>query len=186
MAASCAQEQSEAGVRDRPAPRGERLDERRVSVRPVRTSDLVLIQEMHGRLSKESVYLRYLAPKPPHVQDLERMCFLDGRQGMALVATVGQAPHKVVATACYCVHPGDPSRAEPAVLVEDAYQGQGLGKRLFLALCQQARLKGVEVSECFTHLENHRVLGLIRGCGLRYENGCSRGVREIRVRLKTG
>jgi RimJ/RimL family protein N-acetyltransferase len=160
------------------------LDRSPATVRPVRQSDVVLIQEMHLRLSKESVYYRYLAPHAPDPEALRRLCFLDGRPGAAIVATVQEPQEKVIAMACYAVDPGDPATAEPAILVEDSYQGRGLGKRIFLALCQQATRMGLEVFECFTHLDNHRVLRLIKGSGLRYESRYSQGVREIRVWLK--
>jgi GNAT superfamily N-acetyltransferase len=156
----------------------------RVTVRPVRQSDLVLIQEMHARLSKESLYSRYLVPHPPAPEDLQRLCFLDGKRGVAIVATVKEPQEKVIAMACYCVDPGDPTAAEPAVLVEDSYQGRGLGKRISLALCQQAIQRGVEVFECFIHPANQRVLRLIKGSGLHCESGYSQGLKEIRVWLK--
>jgi RimJ/RimL family protein N-acetyltransferase len=155
-----------------------------VTVRPVQQSDVVLIQEMHTRLSKESVYYRYLAPYTPPPEDLQRLCFLDDRRGMAIVATVEEPRRKVIAMACYCVDPSDPTRAEPAILVEDSYQGRGLGKRMFLALCHQASKMGLEVFECFTHPANHRVLRLIESCDLQFEGTYSQGVREIQVWLK--
>jgi RimJ/RimL family protein N-acetyltransferase len=154
-----------------------------LTVRPVQHSDVVLIQEMHMRLSKESVYYRYLAPHAPDPQDLQRLCFLDDHSGLAIVATVREPQEKVVAMACYAVDPDDPTTAEPAILVEDSYQGRGLGKRMFLALCQKANQMGLESFECFTHLVNRRAMRLIEGCGLRYECGYSQGVREVRVWL---
>jgi RimJ/RimL family protein N-acetyltransferase len=160
------------------------LDETGVTVRPARQSDVMLLQEMHLRLSKESVYYRYLAPRTPDREALQSLCFLDDPSGLAIVATVEEPQEKVIAMACYAADPDDPTAAEPAILVEDSYQGCGLGKRMFLALCQQASLEGLERFECFTHPANHRVLCLIKGCGLRYECTYGRGVREIRVWLK--
>jgi GNAT superfamily N-acetyltransferase len=160
------------------------LDGGRVAVRPVRQSDVVLIQAMHLRLSKESVYYRYLAPHAPDLETLQRLCFLDNPSGVAIVATVQELHEKVVAMACYCVDPEDPAAAEPAILVEDSYQGRGLGKRIFLALCQQARQQGLERFECFTHPANHGVLCLVKGCGFRSECSYSQAVREIRIWLK--
>ena len=159
-------------------------DGARVMVRPVRQRDVVLIQAMHLRLSKESVYYRYLAPRAPDRVALQSLCLLDGRPGLAIVATVPKPREKVIAMACYCVHPDDPTTAEPAILVEDSYQGRGLGKRIFLILCQQASQMGLERFECITHPANHRVLSLIKGCGLRSECAYNQGVREIRVWLK--
>jgi RimJ/RimL family protein N-acetyltransferase len=160
------------------------LDGAQVTVRPAQQSDVALIQEMHMRLSKESIQYRYLAPHTPDPEDLQRLCFLDDRSGVAIVATVQEPQEKVIAMACYAVDPGDPTTAEPAVLVEDSYQGRGVGKRILLALCQQARQMGLEAFECFTHLANDRVLRLIKGSGLRYESRYSRGVREFRVWLQ--
>jgi RimJ/RimL family protein N-acetyltransferase len=139
---------------------------------------------MHLRLSKESVYYRYLAPRTPDPEALQRLCFLDDPSGLAIVATVQEPQEKVIAMACYAVHADDPTAAEPAILAEDSYQGRGLGKHIFLALCQQATQKGLERFECFTHPANHRVLCLIKGCGFRSECTYSQGVREIRVWLK--
>jgi GNAT superfamily N-acetyltransferase len=156
----------------------------RVTVRPVQHSDLSLIEEMHLRLSKDSVYYRYLAHHSPELEILQCLCFLDNPSGQAVVATVQEPQEKVIAVACYCVHPDDPKTAEPAILVEDGYQRRGLGKRVFRDLCRRARQMGVEMFECFTHPENHRALGLIRGCGLRYECAFGQGVREIRIWLR--
>jgi len=158
-----------------------------MTVRPVRQSDVVLIQEMHTRLSKESLYSRYLAAHPPAPEDLQRLCFLDGGPGVAMVATVEepQGQEKVVAMACYCVDPGDPTTAEPGILVEDSYQGRGLGRRIGLALCQQANQRGVETFQCFILPANHRVLRLIKGSGLHCESRSSHGLNEIRVWLES-
>lgn len=155
-----------------------------VTVRPVRQSDVVLIQEMHKRVSKESLYYRYLAPHAPAPEILQRLCFLDGGPGAAIVATVEEPQEKVIAVACYCVDPDDPTTAEPAILVEDSYQGRGLGRRMGLALCQQANQMGLETFTCFIHPANHRVLRLIKGCGLHCEIRDRLGLMEIRVWLK--
>jgi GNAT superfamily N-acetyltransferase len=160
------------------------LDGTPVNVREVQKSDVVLIHEMHQRLSKESVYLRYLAPRMPDPEYVQRLCFFGGRPGLALVATVQEPRKRVIAMACYVVQPDDPYTAEPAIVVEDRYQGRGLGKRMLLALCQQARLMGLHSFVCFTHGANDCVLHLIKASGLSYESSYSKGVREFRVWLE--
>ena len=119
-----------------------------VTVREVRQSDAVLIEEMHARLSNESLYYRYLGINKPATEDLQRLCSSNNGGGMALVATIeghpGEgAPEKVIAVACYRVDAQDPSAAEPAILVEDSFQNCGLGKKILFALCRQAIQKGV-------------------------------------------
>ena len=46
-----------------------------VTVRPAQQSDVVLIQDMHRRLSKESVYYRYLVSRTPDREALQSLCF---------------------------------------------------------------------------------------------------------------
>jgi RimJ/RimL family protein N-acetyltransferase len=182
LAAGCHEEQApEPG---KSAPATALLYGTEVRVRPVQQSDVALIQEMHLRLSNESVYYRYLAPHAPTAEDLQRLCFLDGGAGAAIVATVEGPQEKVIAMACYCVDPGDPTTAEPAILVEDSYQGRGLGRRMFRALCRQAKQCGVDTFQCFAHPANHRVLRLIKGCGLHCESRHNEGVIETCVWLE--
>ena len=156
----------------------------RASVRAINPSDMVLLQEMHERLSKDSIYYRYLGAHKPTADNLAQLCSSNGSNGTVLVATVAEPEEKIVAVAYYQKNTEHPSKAEPAVLVEDSYQGRGVGKRILLALCQQARQMGLEAFECFTHLANDRVLRLIKGSGLHYESRYSRGVREFRVWLQ--
>ena len=55
-----------------------------VTIRPVQSEDLPLIQEMHQRLSPNSLYFRYLALSIPSAQDLEFQCSLNGGPGWQL------------------------------------------------------------------------------------------------------
>ena len=156
-----------------------------VTIRPVEEGDLELVIEMHGRLSKESTFSRYLAARQPSPRSLERLCSLSGETGVAIVATIKEPNEKIVAMACYGVDPDDPTSAEPAVLVEDCYQGRGLGRRILWELYEKAVRNGVEKFVCYTHPMNQRVLCLIEGCGLPYESRCVDGLIEIQVFLKS-
>jgi RimJ/RimL family protein N-acetyltransferase len=142
-----------------------------------------MIQEMHERLSGESLYYRYLGLNKPSIEDLQRLCSIDGGGGMALVATVEEPEKKVIAIAYYRVDPKNPSTAEPAVLVEDSYQGRGLGKQIIFALCQKAVQKGLETFDTFIHPANYRMLSMIKGSGLNFESRYSDGLKEVRVWL---
>lgn len=160
------------------------VDGASVTIRTVRQSDAPLIKEMHERLSKESIYFRYLGPNKPTLENLQRLCSSDGKAGTVLVATVEEPREKVVGIAHYCVDPIDPTTAEPAVIVEDNYQGCGLGKQIMLALCQDAILRGLKSFTTFIDPSNYRVVGLIKSSGLRFESRYNDGLKEIRVWLK--
>jgi GNAT superfamily N-acetyltransferase len=158
-------------------------DGTQITLRQVKNSDVILIQEMHERLSKDSIYYRYLGPYKPSLEDLQHQCSLDGGPGMAMVATLPDQPYKVVAVACYRGDPGNPSSVEPAILVEDEYQGRGLGKRLLLGLCHQAARRGVKIFKSNVHPTNQPVIHMIQSCGLPCESKYNDGLKEIRVWL---
>lgn len=154
-----------------------------VTVRAVRRSDALLIKEMHDRLSRDSIYYRYLGPNKPTIEDFQKLCSFDGVAGTVLVATVSEPQEKVIAIAYYCMDPMNPSTAEPAVLVEDNFQGRGLGKQIMLVLCQEAIRNGLETFDALIDPANYRVMGLVKGSGLPFESRYKDGLMGIRVWL---
>ena len=159
------------------------LDMTSVLVRATRQHDAELIWDMHERLSNDSVYFRYLGANKPSIESLQQLCSSGGVAGKVLVATVKEPQERVVAIACYHIDADNSSVAEPAVLVEDSYQGCGLGKRVMIALCKDAVQKGVKVFKTFIHPSNYRVMGLIQGSGLYFESKYNDGLKEIWVWL---
>jgi GNAT superfamily N-acetyltransferase len=154
-----------------------------VTVRSVRQDDVALIWEMHERLSDDSVYYRYLGANKPSSEDLVQLCSLDENTGTVLVATVHKPEEKVVGIACYRLNHQEPTAAEPAILVEDHYQGYGLGKKLVISLCQNAVQNGVERFDTFIHPANFRVVQMIKKSGLYFECKYRDRLKEIRVWL---
>jgi RimJ/RimL family protein N-acetyltransferase len=112
-----------------------------VTIRPIRPSDASLLAASHARLSDESVRRRYLAPKPTlSRRDLRYLTHVDGIDHVALVAVTAQG---IVGVARFVRSADDPRSAEAAVVVADDLQGQGLGRRLGLALADAARERGI-------------------------------------------
>ena len=153
------------------------------SIRRAKVSDAQRLIEMHQRLSKESVYYRYLGPYRPTLEDLQALCSLEEDKGIVLIATIEEPEEKIIGIANFCVDPQNPASAEPAILVEDDYQGYGLGRQLLQHLCQYASRLGVTEFKCHTHPSNYRVLRIIQGSGLKFECKYSQGIRVIRVWL---
>ena len=176
------QERTIAWSADRNRP--SQVDDASVTIRTIRQSDAPLIKEMHERLSKESIYFRYLGPNKPTLENLHRLCSPDDEAGTVLVATVNDSQEKVVGIAHYSIDAIDPTTGEPAVIIEDVYQSCGLGKQIMLALCQDAIQRGLETFTTFIDPSNYRVKRLIEGSGLRFESKYRNGLKEIRVWLK--
>jgi GNAT superfamily N-acetyltransferase len=154
-----------------------------VSVRPARPGDIQAIIDMHERLSRTSIYYRYLRPRAPSDEDIDAMCSPDEGEGAVLVATVGEDERTIVGLGQYARDPQRPSHAEPALLVEDRFQGQGIGNKLFERLIRNAVAHRVRVFDAFIDAQNHRVMRLLKSTGLPYEGLLAHGTRELRLRL---
>ena len=131
-----------------------------VATRPVRPDDRALFRRMWPRLSGETVYRRFHAPvhRLPD-ETVRRLVTVNHDAREAVVAVVGG---EVVGVARYDRLPTDPSTAEFAVLVEDAWQRAGVGRQLLAALTDLAARRGVHTLTATVQPDNRPVLALIR------------------------
>jgi L-amino acid N-acyltransferase YncA len=160
-------------------------DSNQVNVRAVQPNDAQNMLEMHQRLSQDSIYFRYLGPCKPSTVELKHLCSSEIKNSLTLVATVQDPEEKVVAIAYYQVDPEDPTSAEPAVLVEDGYQGRGIGKQVISKLIQQAIINGIETFVSFVHPANHRIFKMIKHSDFRYQRSycADLGLSKVQVSL---
>src|SRR3954464_6764398 len=96
---------------------------------------------MHARFSERTRYLRYFSPYPRiPARDLERFVNVDHRDREAFVVAHGA---ELIAVGRYeRLGPQAPD-AEVAFVVEDAYQGRGIGSVLLEHLAAAAREHGI-------------------------------------------
>ena len=98
----------------------------------------------------------------------------DGADHFGLVALDPEDPNEIIAVVRYARKPGD-ERAEYAALVEDRWQGQGVGASLTRWLIEVARGNGVRFFYAFVKGANKRMLNVLRHLDLpeheRVENG---------------
>jgi GNAT superfamily N-acetyltransferase len=131
-----------------------------VPTRPVRPDDGPLFCRLWSRLSRETVYRRFHAPlHGPPAGALPHLVTVDHDRREALVAVVGG---EVVGVARYDRSPADPATAEVAVVVEDGWQGVGIGRQLLRELVELAAHRGVSTLTASVQADNDRVLGLVR------------------------
>lgn len=160
-------------------------DKTNIIIRPLRLDDIPLLQEMHQRLSPGSVYYRYLRAYTPTLQDWRQICQLQElKQGAALVATTAAPWEKIVGLAYYVVNPALRQTAEPAILVEDRFQGLGLGRILFSQLCLLAQSNHVHTFDALVHAGNQAILRLLQGAGYPFTTELAYGTREVRILLR--
>lgn len=133
-----------------------------IIIRAARPDDVQPILDMHRRLSADSLYLRYLVPYmpsyiPAHVRHI---CSRPVDQGTTLVISKGD---QIIGFGYYVINAAQPDTAEPALLIEDNFQGRGLGRRLLDCLITAARAQGVRFFDALTHHSNRQMLNLLRG-----------------------
>jgi acetyltransferase len=138
-----------------------------VVVRAIRPEDEPLIEAHHRALSEQSIRMRFFSMVKALSRDnLVRLCHLDYAREMALVAQRQDAAGnpEIIGVSRYYMNPqtGD---AEFAVIVRDAYQGQGLGQHLMERLIAVARERGVSRLVGFVLRENAGMLALAKALG---------------------
>jgi len=131
-----------------------------VATRPVQPDDDALFRRLWPRLSPDTVYRRFHSPLHGlPAEAVRRLVTVDHDRREAVAAVVGG---EVVGVARYDRSPTDPTTAEFAILVEDAWQGAGLGRQLLTELVELASTRGVATLTATVQRDNDRVIGLIR------------------------
>jgi acyl-CoA synthetase (NDP forming)/GNAT superfamily N-acetyltransferase len=112
-----------------------------VHMRQIGPADADAIVALHSRFSDRTRYLRYFAPYPRiPARDLARFVNVDHRDREALVVSSGG---QLVAVGRYERLGTDADDAEVAFVVEDTYQGRGIGSVLLEHLAAAARDAGI-------------------------------------------
>jgi GNAT superfamily N-acetyltransferase len=158
-----------------------------VIIRPIRPDDAGRLQALVSRLSPKSAYQRFHGARRELLNDeAVRLANVDYRTQMALVATDElSGGTDIVAVARYAVLSSEESRiAEASVVVQDDYQGHGLGTLLLMRLAEYAARHGIRVFQFIVFYSNNRMLHLIRHCGSVIKRVLKCGVYEIWVELE--
>ena len=157
-----------------------------ISFRVVRPDDAPALQRLHARCSERTIYLRFFGPMKKLSDEQARyFASTDGVDHFGLVALHPQDPEEIIAVVRYARKPSN-ERAEYAALVEDSWQGQGVGTALTHRLINVAR--GNEVRSFYALVKggNERMLNVLRHLDLpgqeRIEDG---GDRAILLRKPT-
>ena len=156
-----------------------------VALRPVCDSDFARLERMYYRLSAQSIYYRLFigAPHVPHWAT--RFAAISATTSPASVALVAVVGSEVVGTARF--DRGNPDAgAEVGIIVEDAWQGRGLGRLLLRRLAQEALARHVTSFTARTLAENRRALRLFKGTFVGTQVTFDHGEFELFVPLPTG
>ena len=157
-----------------------------VPVREIRASDAAALQRLVGRSSDRSIELRFFGPmKELSDEKALRFADVDGEDRFALVALDPEDEDEIVAVVRY-EREGDSDGAEYAALVEDRFQGRGLGIGLTRRLIEAARERGIKRLHALVLRENRRMLGLLRSLEFPERKRWENGLEHIEIDLRSG
>ena len=158
-------------------------DGRRLEIRALQPGDRGALEAAVGRMSDESIYRRFFAPKR-HFSDREVEFFtnVDFVSHVALVAVLEEGGDElIVGGARYVVT--EPGVAEVAFSVDDAHQGQGIGGLLMRHLAAIARQSGLKRLIAEVLSSNAAMLKVFEKSGLRAHTQRERDVLLVTLAL---
>ena len=156
----------------------------RVVIRFARPGDAKAIAEMHQRCSDATRYQRYFSLQ--EWRDLQLRRLSGGHRGATLVVTCGED----LIVGLGNVFPDadaepDKPTAEIALLIEDDYQGDGIGSALLARMLELAPQMGFDHVVAHVLAENGAMLHLLETTGLTWSTRVRQGVAESRAALAT-
>lgn len=141
-----------------------------VTVRAIRADDKQGILEAFKDLAAETLYSRFFAPKKDlSDKELKQLTEVDFDRTVALVITLPvDGRDTIIGGGRYIAFKDAEGldSAEFALIVEEDFQGLGLGKIIFKHLIMIARARGVSKFEAEVLPANDKMLTLLRKSGL--------------------
>jgi RimJ/RimL family protein N-acetyltransferase len=139
----------------------------RLCIRPVTPADREEIRRGLQSISPETMYRRFFVSAfSPDDRELQYLTEVDGENHVAVGAIdCAQDPPKGTGVARYVRLPEEPTVAEAAIVVIDAYQGQGIGSLLMAALNKRAAECGIERFRGYVLVENTGMIEVLRALG---------------------
>jgi RimJ/RimL family protein N-acetyltransferase len=158
-------------------------DGSRLEIRAQRPDDRAAMLEAFGRMSEQSRYTRFFAPKPGlSEKEIAHFMNVDFVNHVALVALAEDAGRRrIVGAGRYIV--SQPGTAELAFAVDDAHQGRGIASALIRHLAAIARAAGLDGLHAEVLDANAPMLKVFEKCGLAMSTQRRQGVVQVALRL---
>jgi RimJ/RimL family protein N-acetyltransferase len=155
-------------------------DGTRLHLRPIRPEDAPRLIEFYDRLSRHTAYQRFFTIMKRLPPDWARLlATVDYQRRLALVAECGPATApELVAVARY-EPTDDPETAEVAFVVQDGFQGRGLGVLLLHHLLEAGDARGIRRFRAYVLADNTRMLDLLARFTDIRERSIEAGVADI-------
>ena len=157
-----------------------------VRLRPIRPDDAPRLIALSRRLSPRTIYQRFFTVRELRLEDAAALSSVDGHDRVAIVADRGLGGlDDLIAVARYGVDRDDPA-PDIGLVVEDAWQGQGLGSMLLDELLRAGEERGFIAFRADVLAENRRMLRLLARYGTIVERSAEYGVVTLVFRRRPG
>jgi acetate---CoA ligase (ADP-forming) len=151
-----------------------------VQVRPASPQDAAELRRLFEGLSEESRYLRFFSGAVDLPLVVGWAADVDHQRRDGLVAVTGPEG-RIVAHAGWERERDHPERAEVALVIDDDFQGRGLGTILLGQLAESARKRGVEMFVAEVLPGNHRMIQVFRDSGFAVRTRSLPGVLMVEI-----
>ncbi len=152
-------------------------------IRPIRPDDEPRLVDLYERLSRHTAYQRFFTvlrrlPNDwyhffANVDYVRRLALVAERETVAGTQLIGVGRYEPSE---------EPDVAEVALVVEDGWQGRGLGAVLLDAVLRAADGRGIRRFRAYVLADNHRMLRLLATRTLVEERKTEEGVTGLRFR----
>ncbi|NTX28024.1 GNAT family N-acetyltransferase [Burkholderia pyrrocinia] len=139
-----------------------------ILLRAIEHSDLEIERDLVDRLSSQSRYMRLMSARKPTEDEMVRWTRIDRRREGAVIATIRAGDReRLIGVARYAMNDGETDVVECAIVIDDAWHRQGLGRALLSSLIDLAERSGMKRVVGTTLSENDAMIGLARSLGFR-------------------
>ena len=155
-----------------------------VPVRTIHPDDAPTLQRLHSRLSEQSIRSRFFGSmKKLSDQQAKYFAHVDGINRYALIALDPENQEEIIAVVRFSRAGKTDNKAEYAAVVEDDWQGRGVGLGLTRQLIYEARDRGIRALYGLVMPENQGMLKLLRSLNLPERESRSEGIKYVEVEL---
>lgn len=134
-----------------------------LKIRPIRQSDEDMMRRLFYTFSDEAKYLRYFTTvrTMPH-KNMQNYLHIDYRKTMSIVAVLQTGnSERIIAEGRYSEEPGENTH-EMAFLVDEEFQGMGIGIFMVNYLIRTARERGIKKLSASVLYRNQKMLSVFK------------------------
>jgi len=155
-----------------------------IYIRPLKSSDADLVEDLFKSLSPRSIFFRFLRhwkSVPPEIIAYFRK--IDCDLNVAMVALNGSSPEERILGLCGILRKPGSEKGELAVVVRDEWQGVGIGAELVKASLPVAKKLGMKELWGIISPENTTMIAIATKLGFRLSYHRESDIYEIEMRF---